>query len=35
MELNDKKAKKVYKMINIIMVTMLICSYLRVLNMAI
>ncbi|MHA6251640.1 hypothetical protein [Oceanobacillus sp. CAU 1775] len=35
MEMNELKAKKVYKTINTIMVIMLVCSYLRVLNMAV
>lgn len=35
MEMNEMRAKKVYKMINMIMVVMLVCSYLRVLNMAV
>ncbi|GGN60650.1 MULTISPECIES: hypothetical protein [unclassified Oceanobacillus] len=35
MELNELKSKRVYKVINMIMVTMLVCSYLRILNVAV
>ncbi|MCM3739574.1 hypothetical protein M3210_04750 [Oceanobacillus luteolus] len=35
MELNEMRTKKVYKVINMIMVTMLVCSYLRILNVAV
>ncbi|WP_405103310.1 hypothetical protein [Oceanobacillus sp. FSL H7-0719] len=35
MELNELRSKKVYKVINMIMVTMLVCSYLRILNVAV
>jgi len=34
MEMNELKTKKFYKVINIIMVIMLVCSYLRTLNVA-
>lgn len=35
MELNEMRSKKVYKVINMIMVAMLVCSYLRILNVAV
>lgn len=35
MELNELRSKRFYKVINMIMVTMLVCSYLRILNVAV